>query len=65
MSSNVLPWETSRLVRELRELRNMVAHAKVVPTSDAAQDYVLAVDRVVELIHNYRKNLHNYGSTNR
>jgi hypothetical protein len=65
MSSNILPWETIRLVRELRELRNKVAHAEVIPTSDAAQDYVLAVDRVVELIHNYRKNLHNYGPTNR
>ena len=43
MSSGVLPFETSRLVRELRDLRNKVAHVKVVPTSDAAQDYVLAV----------------------
>ena len=65
MSSNVLPEETRRLVGELRELRNKVAHAKVIPTSDAAQDYVLAVDRVIQLIHNYRKNLPNYGSTNR
>ncbi|MDP2030487.1 MAG: hypothetical protein Q8K12_12680 [Thiobacillus sp.] len=64
MSSNVLPVETRRLIRELRELRNKVAHVKVVPSSDSAQDYVLAVDRVVELILNYRKNLHNYGPTN-
>lgn len=64
LSSNVLPEETRKLVRELRELRNKVAHVKVIPTSDAAQDYVLAVDRVVSLIHNYRKNLPNYGSTN-
>jgi len=63
MSSGVLPFETSRLVRELRDLRNKVAHVKVVPTSDAAQDYVLAVDRVIQLIHNYRKNLPNYRPT--
>lgn len=60
MSSGVLPFETIRLVRELRDLRNKVAHVKVVPTSDAAQDYILAVDRVIQLIHNYRKNLPNY-----
>ena len=65
LSSDVLPAETGRLVRELRDLRNKVAHVQVLPTSDAAQDYIVAVDRVVELIHNYRKNLPNYGSTNR
>jgi hypothetical protein len=65
MRSDILPVGTKKLVMELRDLRNQVAHAKVEPTADAAQDYVLAVDRVVELIHNYRKNLPNYGSTNR
>lgn len=65
MASDVLPAETRRLVRELRDLRNKVAHVVVKPTSEAAQDYILAVERVVELIHNYRKNLPNYGSTNR
>jgi len=63
MSSGVLPFETTRLVRELRDLRNKVAHVKVVPTSEAAQDYVLAVDRVIQLINNYRKNLPNYRPT--
>lgn len=63
--SDMLPVGTRKLVMELRDLRNQVAQAKVEPTADAAQDYVLAVDRVVELIHNYRKNLPNYGSTNR
>jgi hypothetical protein len=62
MRSDALPEETKRLVRELRELRNKVAHAKVVPTPDAAQDYVFAVDRVTTLIHNYRKNLSGYQS---
>ena len=65
MRSKVLPEETRRLIGELRELRNKVAHAKVIPTSDAAQDYILAVDRVIQLVHTYRKNLPNYGSTNR
>ena len=60
MKSDVLPHETKRLVRELRGLRNKVAHVEVIPTSDAAQDYVLAVDRVITLIHNYRKNLPHY-----
>ena len=65
MASDVLPAETRRLVRELRDLRNKVAHAAVKPTPEASQDYILAGERVVELIHNYRKNLPNYGSTNR
>lgn len=65
MAADILPAETKYLVRELRELRNKVAHVRVHPTSDAAQDYLLAVDRVVELILNYRKNLPNYGPSNR
>ena len=65
MASNVLPAETRRLVRELLDLRNKVAHVKVVPTPESAQDYIVAVDRVVELIRNYRKNLPNYGAKNR
>ncbi|MDO8375108.1 MAG: hypothetical protein Q7T39_24520 [Polaromonas sp.] len=65
MASDILPSETRRLVRDLRELRNKVAHAIVKPTAEAAQDYIVAVDRVVELIRNYRKNLPNYGSKNR
>jgi len=65
MSSGVLPAQTMSLVRELRDLRNLVAHVRVKPTAEAAQDYVLAVDRAVELILNYRKNLPNYRSSNR
>lgn len=64
MSSGILPAPTVRLVKELRELRNRVAHVEVVPTPEAAQDYLLAVDRAVELILNYRKNLPNYGPAN-
>jgi hypothetical protein len=60
MAADVLPAETRQLVRELRDLRNQVAHAKVVPTPDSAQDYLVAVERVVELIRNYRKNLPGY-----
>ena len=65
MSSNELPDGTKKLILQLRDLRNQVAHAKVAPTVDAAQDYLLAVERVVELIHNYRKNLPKYGPSNR
>lgn len=65
MAADILPVGTKQLVRELREMRNKVAHVKVHPTPDAAQDYLLAVDRVVELILNYRKNLPNYGPRNR
>ena len=60
MASDVLPEQTRRLVRELRDLRNKVAHGKVQATTEAAQDYLVAVDRVVELIFNYRKNIPNY-----
>jgi hypothetical protein len=44
----------------LRQLRNQVAHAKVVPTPDSAQAYLVAVERVIELVRNYRKNLPGY-----
>jgi hypothetical protein len=57
IGEQLLPAETAHLVRELRQLRNQVAHALVIPTPDSAQDYLIAVNRVVELIRNYRKNL--------
>ncbi len=60
MDSDVLPIETRSLVQDLRQLRNQVAHAKVVPTPESAQDYLVSVQRVVELIRNYRKNLPGY-----
>lgn len=60
IASNVLPIETTRLVKDLRQLRNEVAHAKVIPTPESAQDYLVSVERVVELIRNYRKNLPGY-----
>jgi len=65
MSSDVLPDGTKKLILRLRDLRNQVAHATVSPTPDSAQDYLLAVARVVELVHNYRKNLPKYGPSNR
>lgn len=55
-----LPPEISTVVRSLRELRNKVAHAKVIPTTEAAQDYLVAVNNVTEAIHTYRKGLPNY-----
>jgi hypothetical protein len=63
MSSGVLPAQTMSLVRELRDLRDQVAHVRVKPTAEAAQDYLLAVDRAVELILNFRKNLPNNASS--
>jgi hypothetical protein len=62
MDSDVLPIETRNLVQDLRQLRNQVAHAKVIPTPESAQDYLVSVQRVVELIRNYRKNLPGYTS---
>ncbi|WP_439536645.1 hypothetical protein [Methyloversatilis sp.] len=58
----ILPNETRQLVRQLRELRNKVAHVEVAPTPESAQDYLLAANRVIELIYNFRKNLPNYGA---
>lgn len=60
MDSDVLPLETRELVKNLRQLRNQVAHAKVTPTPESAQDYLLSVQRVVDLIRNYRKKLPGY-----
>ena len=65
IESDTLPSETKALVRDLRLLRNKVAHSRVMPTPEAAQDYLLAVDRAIELIVNFRKNLPNYGPGNR
>ncbi|WP_152034018.1 hypothetical protein [Paracidovorax avenae] len=62
MDSEVLPIDTRNLVQDLRQLRNQVAHAKVIPTPESAQDYLVSVHRVVELIRNYRKNLPGYTS---
>ena len=60
MDSDVIPVETRQLVKNLRLLRNQVAHAKVIPTPESAQDYLVSIERVVELIRNYRKNLPGY-----
>lgn len=60
MNADVLPPHTFKLLRELKGLRNKVAHAQVIPTVEAAQDYLVAVNRVIELIVNYRKKLPNY-----
>jgi hypothetical protein len=62
VGSDVLPAGTRKLLRSLRELRNQVAHGQVIPTPESAQDYLVAVERVVEQIRNYRKNLPNYTS---
>jgi len=64
MEAGVLPPGALNLLRELKDLRNKVAHAKVIPTVSAAQDYLVAVDRVVDLIINYRRKLLNYRGGN-
>jgi hypothetical protein len=65
MRSTILPVGTKQLIQGLRDLRNQVAHRNVIPTTEAAQNYLASADRVVELIHNYRKNLPNYSPSNR
>lgn len=60
MDSDVLPYETRRLIQDLRQLRNKVAHADVIPTSESARNYLVSVERVLELVRNYRKNLPGY-----
>ncbi len=60
LDSDILPVGTKHLVANLRKLRNQVANAEVIPTPESAQDYLISVERVVELIRNYRKNLPGY-----
>lgn len=60
MDSEVLPKEIRSLVQDLRYLRNQVAHSKFFPTPESAQNYLVLVESVVELIRNYRKNLPGY-----
>jgi len=57
-----LPPEIATVVRSLRELRNQVAHVKVIPTAEAAQDYLAAVENVSEAILAYRRGLPSYKS---
>ena len=57
MSSGIIFDETKRLVIELYELRNRVAHVQVQPTVNSAQDYVLAAEKVIDLIESQTQNL--------
>lgn len=63
VSSQLLTDETKRLVMELYELRNRVAHAKVKPTVGAAQDYLLAADKVIDMLEAQRENAASIEST--
>lgn len=63
ISSELLSDETKRLVMELYELRNRVAHARVKPTVGAALDYVLAADKVIDMLEVQRKNTDSIEST--
>ncbi|ELA9384200.1 hypothetical protein QTV32_001405 [Vibrio parahaemolyticus] len=57
ISSELIGDETKRLIIELYELRNRVAHVEVKPTVNAAQDYVLAAGKVIELIESQLEDL--------
>lgn len=49
----ILPLETLSVIHELRELRNKSAHGGVDPTPEAAQDYLLAAQRLVRVLRSY------------
>lgn len=49
----ILPLDTLSVIHELRELRNNAAHAAFEPTSEAAQDYLLAAQRLVMVLNSY------------
>ncbi|GDY26731.1 hypothetical protein AHAT_26210 [Agarivorans sp. Toyoura001] len=57
ISTDLLEPETKKLVIEVYELRNRVAHAKVKPSMDSAKDYILAVEQVVKLIEIQREGI--------
>ena len=49
----ILPLETLSVIHELRELRNRAAHAGFEPMPEAAQDYLLAAQRLVRVLQSY------------
>ncbi|SEL19570.1 hypothetical protein SAMN03159362_3610 [Pseudomonas sp. NFIX51] len=49
----ILPLDTVSVIHELRELRNKAAHAGFDPTPEAAQDYLLAAQRLVRVLRSY------------
>jgi hypothetical protein len=57
ISTDLLEPETKKLVVEIYEMRNRVAHAKIKPSIDSAKDYILAVEQVVKLIEKQRESV--------
>jgi hypothetical protein len=55
MSTDLLLPSTKKLVLEIHEMRNRVAHANIKPSINAAKDYLLAVEQVVRLIEKERE----------
>ncbi|MFH9768108.1 MULTISPECIES: hypothetical protein [Streptomyces] len=52
-SERFFPHDIAQSLRELREIRNEVAHARRVPTVDAAEEYVASCERMVEWLTEY------------
>lgn len=55
LASGYLPLEIVKLIQELKDLRNKVANSKVVPTAEAAQDYLVTVNSVFNLLESYHE----------
>ncbi|SQD77576.1 hypothetical protein [Moritella yayanosii] len=62
ISTDLLEPETKRLVVEIYEMRNRVAHAKIKPSMDSAKDYILTVEQVVKLIETQRESVEKSGT---
>ena len=62
ISTDLLEFETKKLVVELYEMRNRVVHAKIKPSMESAKDYILAVEQVVNLIEKQRENVEKIGT---
>lgn len=62
ISTDLLEFETKKLVVELYEMRNRVAHAKIKPSMESAKDYILAVEQVVKLIEKQRESVEKIGT---
>ena len=62
ISTNALSNDTKKLVVELYELRNRVAHANISLSLDAARDYLLAIEQAVKLIEKERETVEKIGN---
>ena len=52
-SSQILPIETISVINDLYSLRNKVVHSEFIATPDAAQDYLLAAQRLIRVLNSY------------